>query len=54
MFNLPDSQSMAAVGLAITSSGALSRFETHELFESSDLTAIAERANAITYRPPGT
>ena len=54
VFNLPDSQSMAAVSLAITSSGALSRFETHELIESSDLTAIAERAKGITYQPPGT
>jgi uncharacterized protein with GYD domain len=54
IFNLPDSHSMAAVSLAITSSGALSRFETHELIESSDLTAIAERAKGITYQPPGT
>ena len=54
VFSLPDSQSMATVSLAITSSGALSRFETQELIESGDLTAIAERAKAITYRPPGT
>jgi uncharacterized protein with GYD domain len=54
VFDLPDSHAMAAVSLAITSSGALSRFETHELIESSDLTAIAERAKEITYRPPGT
>ena len=54
VFNLPDSHSMAAVSLAITSSGALSRFETQELIESSDLTAIAERAKGITYQPPGT
>ena len=54
VFNLPDSQSMAAVSLAITSSGALSRFETHELIESGDLTTIAERAKGITYQPPGT
>ena len=53
VFDLPDSHSMAAVSLAITSSGALSRFETHELIESSDLTAIAERAKGITYQPPG-
>ena len=52
--DLPDSQSMAAVSLAITSSGALSRFETHELIESGDLTTIAERAKGITYQPPGT
>ena len=53
VFDLPDSRTMAAVSLAITSSGALSRFETHELIESGDLTAIAERATGITYQPPG-
>ena len=55
VFDLPDSRTMAAVSLAITSSGALSRFEAHELFESSDLTAIAGRAQGSpTGRPvPG-
>jgi uncharacterized protein with GYD domain len=53
VFDLPDSRTMAAVSLATTSSGAFSRYETHELIESSDLTAIAERAKGITYRPPG-
>jgi len=53
VFDFPDSHTMAAVSLAVTSSGALSRFETHELIESSDLTAIAERAKGITYQPPG-
>ena len=53
VFDFPDSRTMAAVSLAVTSSGALSRFETHELIESSDLTAIAERAKGITYQPPG-
>ncbi len=52
VFDLPDSRSMAAVSPAVTNSGALSRFEAHELFESSDLTAIAGRAQGITYRPP--
>ncbi len=33
---------MAGVSPAVTNSGALSRFEAHELFESSDLTAIAD------------
>jgi uncharacterized protein with GYD domain len=53
VYDLPDSRTMAAVSLAVTSSGAFSRFETHELIESSDLTAIAERAKGITYQPPG-
>jgi hypothetical protein len=33
--------------------GAFTRFETHELIESGDLTAIADRARGITYQPPG-
>ena len=53
IFELPDSRTMASVSLAITSSGALSRFETHELIESGDLAAIAERAKGIAYQPPG-
>lgn len=54
-FDLPDSRSMAAVSPAVTNSGALSRFEADELFESSDLTAIAGRAQGLsTGRPvPG-
>ena len=54
VFVLPDSHTMAAVSLAATSSGAFTRFETHELIESSDLTAIAERARGIAYQAPGT
>jgi len=54
VFDLPDSRSMAAVSPAVTNSGALPRFEAHELFDSSDLTAIAGRAQGINYRPPGT
>ena len=53
VFVLPDSHTMAAVSLAATSSGAFTRFETHELIEAGDLTAIAERAKGITYQPPG-
>jgi uncharacterized protein with GYD domain len=54
VFVLPDSHTMAAVSLAATSSGAFTRFETHELIESGDLTAIAERARGIAYQAPGT
>ncbi len=50
---LPDSHTAAAVSLAATSSAAFSRFETHELIESSDLDAIAGRARGIVYQPPG-
>ena len=40
--------------MAVISSGVFARFETHELIEASDLTAIAERARGITYQAPGT
>jgi uncharacterized protein with GYD domain len=53
IFVLPDSHTMAAVSLAATSSGAFTRFETHELIEASELTAIAERAQRVAYQPPG-
>ena len=33
VFGMPDAHSMAAVCLAATSSGAFTRFETHELIE---------------------
>ena len=53
VFVLPDSHTMAVLSLAATSSGAFTRFETHELIEASDLIAIAERAKGIAYQPPG-
>jgi uncharacterized protein with GYD domain len=53
VFVLPDSPTMAALSLAATSSGAFTRFETHELIEASDLIAIADRAKRIAYHPPG-
>jgi GYD domain len=40
----PDSQTMAALSLRVTSTGSSSRFESHELIEASDLAAIADRA----------
>lgn len=53
IFDLPDSATAAALSLAVTSSGAFTKFETHELIESGDLAAIAERAGSISYRPIG-
>ena len=48
------SATRAEVSLASTSSGAFTRFETHEPIEASDLTAIAERAQGTANQPPGT
>ena len=50
---MPDSQAHAAATMALISSGAFTHFETHELIEADDLTAIAERAREIAYQPPG-
>jgi uncharacterized protein with GYD domain len=51
IFGHPGSHTRAAVSLASTSSGAFTRFETHELIEASDLTAIAERAQGTANQP---
>ena len=53
VFEMPDADTCAAAVLAIVSSGAFTRFETHELIASSDLTSIAKRARGIAYQPPG-
>ena len=53
VIEMPDAHTTAAISLAITSSGAFTHFETHELIEASDLIAIANRARDIVYQPPG-
>jgi uncharacterized protein with GYD domain len=47
----PGSHTRAAVSPAAASSGAFTRFETHELIEASDTAASAERAQGIAYHP---
>jgi uncharacterized protein with GYD domain len=51
--DLPDSLSAAAVSFAVSSSGAFSHLETHELVPVEQINAILEKANQLTYRPPG-
>jgi uncharacterized protein with GYD domain len=53
VFEMPDAHTTAAASLAIASSGAFTHFETHELIETSDLTAIADQAREMVYQPPG-
>ena len=53
VIEMPDAHTTAATSLAIVSSGAFTHFETHELIDPSDLTAIAERARELSYQPPG-
>ena len=52
IFGPPGSRTRAAVSLAATSSGAFTRFETHELIEASDLTASAARAQGNRVSAP--
>ena len=53
--DLPDSETAAAISLAVASSGAIASTETHQLFDAADLPALAEKARSIqaTYTPPG-
>ena len=52
----PDPDAAAAVGIAVTSSGAFSQYETRELIAPEDLPAVLEKAARAreSYRPPGT
>lgn len=55
-FNLweaPDNVSMAAVALAISGGGALSKYETTVLLTVEETMDAMRRANEIRYRPPG-
>ncbi|MBV9280349.1 MAG: GYD domain-containing protein [Chloroflexi bacterium] len=51
----PDSESMAALSLAVTGTGAFRHFETHELIESGDLIRISQGAKELqsSYQAPG-
>jgi uncharacterized protein with GYD domain len=50
---VPDSSAAAAMSLAVSSSGAFARVETHELVEAADVQDILARSAALTYTPPG-
>lgn len=53
--NAPDGASAAAVSIAVSSSGAFGHLETHELFDSSQINDLLERAKSFAgqYTPPG-
>jgi uncharacterized protein with GYD domain len=51
---MSSSASAAAVSLAVSSSGAFSSIETHELIEPSDFADMLATAGGLAYRPPGT
>ncbi|MGH2966873.1 MAG: GYD domain-containing protein [Solirubrobacterales bacterium] len=52
LWEAPDTVSMAAVAIALSGGGALSKFETTELLTVDETLAALGRADAIRYRPP--
>ncbi len=53
LWEAPDNISMAAVAIAISGGGALSKFETTVLLSVEDTMEALKRAQTVTYRPPG-
>ena len=53
ILELPDPQTAVALSLTLTGSGAFAAYETHPLIEPGDYLPIAERAQRISYQPPG-
>lgn len=49
----PDNVSMAAVAIAITGGGALSKFETTPLLSVEETLDALQRAQKVGYRAPG-
>ena len=53
LWEAPDNVSMAAVGIAITGGGALSKFETIPLLTVEETIEALRRAQQVTYQLPG-
>ena len=53
LWEAPDNVSMAAVAMAISGGGALSKFETTVLLSVEETMDAMQRASEIRYRPPG-
>jgi len=53
LWEAPDNVSMAAVGIAITGGGALSKFETTPLLTVEETLEALRRAQKVGYRSPG-
>ena len=53
LWEAPDSVSMAAVAIAISGGGALSKFETTELLTVEETLEALARVDTVRYRQPG-
>lgn len=54
LWEAPDDTSIAAVAIAISAGGALSKFETTALLTVEETMEALGRVGSIRYRPPGT
>jgi uncharacterized protein with GYD domain len=54
LWEAPDNVSMAAVALAISAGGALSKLETTPLLTVEETVEALKRSRDVIYRPPGT
>ena len=55
LVDAPDSETAAALSITSSSSGAVARLETHQLFDQDQLHAVLGKAGGAraVYRPPG-
>jgi uncharacterized protein with GYD domain len=53
LWEAPDNASMAAVAIAVSGGGALSKFETTVLMTVEETLEALGRSQQISYRPPG-
>ena len=53
--DVPDSETVAAISLAVSSTGAFGHVETHELIPADRINPVLERAKQAlgSYTPPG-
>ena len=53
VFEVPDAPSAAAISVAVNSTGAFTRLQTHELLDSQTMQGVLPKAASLTYTPPG-
>ena len=53
LWEAPDNVSIAAVAIAISGGGSLSKFETTSLLTVEETLEALKRAGSVGYRPPG-
>ena len=52
VYSVKDSVTASAISLAVGSSGAITRLETHQVYDRDEQASILEAAKKVTYKPP--